>query len=286
MIRQLTAVITIYLATISIGTGQTQTASQIGDIYEIVRLVDTIQKTSDGSSGSSHDKATLIERVIGMGADGLELEYDLPKATAAADRAKVWQFPVRVFKHERGYVQLLNRPELEMRIDAWLKLANLPRTACGRWIFTWTAIHIECDPQSVIQSIAPFDLRPEELQNGGMYQDPKAQAPAPISQKAVGTSGSTFVVEMIVDPDEVLREQAQSDVVVAELTGKKLTLDTALKVRSAEKISGTISISFETDSIGQVRRRTKITRIEIRRGDGKTETQTTTETVERRLVHN
>jgi len=128
-------------------------------------------------------------------------------------------------------------------------------------------------------------LRPDDLRNGAMYQDSGARAPTPFSQKAVGSDGSTFVVEMAVDPDAVRRERAESDVVVAEITRKSLTLDAALRARSAEQISGTIIISFDTDSAGQVRRRTKITRLEIKGADGKSETQTVTETVERRLFH-
>ena len=223
--------------------------------------------------------------MIGVREDGLELEYDLPKAATATDRTSNWQFPVRVLKPARGQMQLLNRPELEMRVDGWLKKADLPRSACGHWIFTWNAFRIECDPQSVIQTLAPFDLWPSDLRNGAMYRDSSARAPAALSQKTVGSNGSTFVVEMPIDPDVVRREHAESDVVVAEITQKSLTLDAALRARSTEQISGTIAISFETDPTGQVRRRTKITRIEIRESNGKSGAHTITETVERRLIH-
>jgi hypothetical protein len=52
-------------------TGALPLAPQVGDTYEITL-----------SAGSSHDKDTIIERVIGLRADGVELEYDLPKAAA------------------------------------------------------------------------------------------------------------------------------------------------------------------------------------------------------------
>jgi hypothetical protein len=57
-------------------------APQVGDTYEITLTRDSAQLGSDKSSGSSHDQDTIIERVIGLRADGVELEYDLPKAAA------------------------------------------------------------------------------------------------------------------------------------------------------------------------------------------------------------
>ncbi len=135
---------------------------QIGDTYEIIMKQTSAQNSSDGSSGSSHDNDTIIERVIGVRPDGLELEYDLPKSASQASRTGTWQFPARVFKPEHGSMQLLNRPELEARIEAWLKAAKWTREVCGRWIFTWNAFRIECDPQSVIVNLESFDLRVQE----------------------------------------------------------------------------------------------------------------------------
>jgi hypothetical protein len=49
-------------------------------------------------------------------------------------------------------------------------------------------------------------------------------------------------------------------------------------------ISGTITISLDTDSAGMVRRRTRIVKIEIKGPGQRLETQTMTETLERRRV--
>jgi hypothetical protein len=283
MIRLLTVALAMCFVTFAVGAEQTPFISQVGDVFQIVLQSESSQKTSNGS-GSSSDRNTLVERVTGADVDGLELEYDLPKSTTAEERARNWQFPVKVLKPVHGQMQLLDRTELEARIEAWLKLGNLPRSACGRWIFTWTAIRIECDPQSVIQSLAPFDLRPEELRDGGVYQDSRAIAPVHFNEKGMGSQGSTFIAEMIIDPAVVHRERAQADVAVAEMTGKQLTLEAALQARATEKISGNITISFDTDQAGQVQRKTKVTKIEISGADGQTETQANTETVERRLL--
>jgi hypothetical protein len=65
---------------------------------------------------------------------------------------------------------------------------------------------------------------------------------------------------------------------------KPVTLDAALRERAGETISGTISVTFETDSAGNVRRRTKVTKLDIKGPDGQSETETVTETLERRLI--
>jgi hypothetical protein len=94
----------------------------------------------------------------------------------------------------------------------------------------------------------------------------------------------TFSVEMPVDSDVVRRARAESDVVVGEIMKKPVSLDAALRERAREIVSGTISVTFETDPSGKVRRRTKVTKLDITGPDGRSETETVTETLERRLA--
>jgi hypothetical protein len=258
-------------------------APRIGDTYEIVKTRVSVQEGSQGSLGSSNDRDTIVERVIGLRPDGLELEYDLPKGTTADERAGSWQFPVRVFKPSYGPAQLLNGPELEARLDAWLKAARWTRAVCGHWIFTWNAFLIECDPQSVIKTVESFDLAPADLREGAAYQDPAARGRGTLARRA-GPDGAIFTVEMPVDPDAVRRARAESDVVTGEILRRPVTLDAALHARSNEIVSGTISVAFDTDSAGNVRRRTRVTRLEIKEPDGQSETQTISETLVRQLI--
>jgi hypothetical protein len=265
-------------------TGALPLEPQVGDTYEITLARDSAQQRSDGSSGSSHDKDTIIERVIGLRADGLELQYDLPNAATADERARNWQFPARVFKPLGGPAQLLNGPELEVRLEGWLKAAGWPRTVCGHWIFTWDAFRIECDPQSVIETVQSFDLRPADLREGAPYQDTEARGSGKLTRKAAGSDGAILAVEMPVDPEAVRRARAESDVAVGEIMNKPVSLDAALRERAKETVSGTISVEFETDPAGNVRRRTKVTKLDITGPDGRSETDTVTETLERRLI--
>jgi hypothetical protein len=257
---------------------------QVGDAYELRLVKDSTEQGSNGSTGSSHDQDTLIEKLIGVRADGLELQYDLPDSTTAEDRARNWQFPVRVFKPIGAPAQLLNGPELEARVEAWLKAANLPRTACGHWIFTWNAFRIDCDPRSALKTIESYDLRSADVHEGVPYQDPEAGSPGKLARKTDGADGETFAVEMQVDPDMVRRARAESDVVVGEIMEKPVSLDTALHDRAGEVVSGTISVTFDADLGGNVRRRTRVTKLNIKRPDGRSETQTVTETLERRRI--
>jgi hypothetical protein len=89
---------------------------------------------------------------------------------------------------------------------------------------------------------------------------------------------------MPVDPDAIRRARAESDVVVGEIMKKPVSLDAALRERAREIVSGTISVTFETDPAGNVRLRTKVTKLETMEPDGRSETETVTETLERRLI--
>jgi hypothetical protein len=274
----------LFFSALTANAAPTQAAYRPGDMFEIQRDVESTESATGGSTSSSTDRDPIMERVVGAGQAGLELEYDLTKDTTAEDRARQWQFPARVLRPPHGPLQLLNRPELEARNAAWLKAGGLSSAACGHWYFTWNAFRIDCDPQSVLEIIEGFDLGPDDLSNGVLYQDAKALNPATLKQKAVSADGATFYVELPVSPDAVRRDQANTDVVTSEILHKPVTFGAALHARSAEAVSGTIAITFETDSTGRVRRQTKVTRLSIKGKDGGVETRTVTETLERRLI--
>ncbi len=235
---------------------QAQAADQVGDAYEIT-LQSVSESRGEGSSGSSRSGYALVERVIAVRDGGVELEFDLPEGTSAESRAQNWQFPARVFKPQGGALQLLNAPELQVRVRAWLASAQIPEDACGRWVFTWTSIKIECDPQSVLSTLEAFDLRPGD------------------------TSDS---VEQI-DPEAVRRERAEADVAVAQMMGEQpLAFEAALQARAAEQYSGAVTSRYETDAAGWVTRRVVMSELEITQADGSIERTTRTTTIERQRI--
>jgi hypothetical protein len=265
-------------------TKPTGRAVRVGDTYEITKTRDSASKGSDASSGSSHDQDTLIERIQAVTSDGLEAVFDLPQQATQEERQQTWQFPARVFERHNGQLQLLNAPELEKRADAWLKWAKMTREACGHWIFTWNAFKIECDPQSVIETVQEFDPRLPDLRAGTSYQDAHALLPAPLRTKTTSSEGSTFTATMAIDPTAVQRDRARADVVIGEIMRKPVTLDAALVERAKEAVSGTIEVTIEADAGGNLRRLTKVTKSQTRKPDGTVQTETVTETIERRRL--
>jgi hypothetical protein len=254
---------------------------RVGDTYEIATDRESSEQSNYGSSGSSSDRDRVTARVIALRDGGVELEYDFPKDTTPDERASTWQLPVRTFRPAQGPIQLLNRAELEARVDPWLKKGGMTRAACGHWIFTWNAFRIECDPDSAIRIIEYYDPVEPELRDGAPYTDPASSAPAPLKKSA---DGKTFVVQLAIDPERVRRERAETDLSVAEISRKTLTPEEARRAHTNEAISGTIMITFELDPNEEVRRRIKVTTVKIATPDGRSDTRTITETMVRRLM--
>jgi len=260
-------------------------APAVGAEYEITRSYETSNKTNEGSSsGSSRGHTTLLERVVAVRDNGLELEYDFPRDATAEDRARDWQFPARIFKPQSGPLQLLNSNELEQRLELWLKAANWTREVCGRWIFTWNAFHIDCDPQSVLKTIQVYDLRPSNLREGASYVEEEAIRPRTLTRKTTGSDATALEVALEIDPEKVRRARAQSDVAVGEIMRKPVTLAAALDERAKDRISGIISVTFDMGVSGNIWRRTRITKVETTKPDGRIESDTMTEIVERKML--
>ena len=254
----------------------------IGHEVVIRKSYENSSETSDGSSsGSSRGSDSILQRLVATREGGVEFIYDLPKSASKEDRARSWQFPAHVFQPNQGSLELLNKGELESRLATWLKSAGWDRSVCGRWIFTWNAFRIECDPQSVIESINAFDLRVSELREGTLYSDSNATEPRALVRKPSEAGTTKFIAEFTVNPDAVRRARAQSDVAVGEIIRKPVLPEAALRERMKEEVSGTTSITLEAGDEGQVRRRIRVTRLKTKRSDGSTETEISTETVER-----
>ena len=256
----------------------------LGDTYEI-RLVQKSESSGNGSTGSSNSRMSLIEKVVELRSNGVVLEFDLPPDTSPEYRAIEWQFPARVLKRTDGRLKLVNYNELEARMLAWLERAELDRSACGAWTFTWNAVKIECDPQSVLEQIKPFDLRRSNLIGGAMYEQIGVIKPSRLLSTQIATGGATFEATMEIDPNFIRRQNAESDIIVAKILGDNVpTLTLAMKNLSSVKYSGTVATEFKTDTVGHVVQRTTVTKTKAIFADGAVEQQTVTEIVNRELL--
>ena len=276
--------VAVLLSTATLACAESIPSAHVGDTFEITRVRDSSSQAGEASSGSSHDKDTIVERIEALRPDGVELLVDLPQGATANERRQAWQFPARVFKPTEGPRQLLNGPELEKRVDAWLRWGKMTREACGHWFFTWNAFRIECEPQSVLQTIQAFDPALPELRDGALYHDERALRPARLTMNSSASDGSTFSVLLMINPEAVQRDRAEADVVIGEISRKPLTLEAALAERAKEAVSGTIEITIDADPAGNVRSLTKLTKLQTRKLDGSVETETVTETLQRRLL--
>jgi len=210
----------------------------------------------------------------------VELEYDLPSNATSKDRAREWQLPARIFKAADGSRQLLNGAQLEARLDGWLKAAMWDRSACGRWIFTWTAFRVDCDPQAILVRTAELDPATQLVQEGATYSDPRAAQDGRIVQ----TGQNAFGVTVGIDPAKLRHDRAEADVIAGGISGKPVSLEAAIRQRAGEQVTGSIAVSWETDATGIARKRVKTIRTAITRDDGVTEEATRTEIVERRKI--
>lgn len=254
---------------------------KVGDEYRVTKAYETLSETSTGSSGSSSGSNAIVERIIGVREDGLEIEYDFPDAASEADRARTWQFPARVYRPKSGPMILLNAPELEARIEAWLQAGGMTREACGKWIFTWTAFRIECDPESVIATLSAFDMRVVDLSDGAPYEDVAAAGPGTIEKIATATDHVTYAVTLKIDSDVMRRAHAENDVVVGEILNEPVTLEEALTIRANEEVSGTIRVTLKAEKLGNVWHRTRVIEMETELTNGEQKSEKTIETVER-----
>jgi hypothetical protein len=260
-------------------------ATEIGTLTEIRQTYESSSRGGDESSGSSSGHSTLVERVIAERDGVMELEFDLPASTKAEDRAREWQFPAHVRRSADGSLMLLNQSALESRLAAWLAKAKIDRRACGTWYFTWNAFKIECEPNSVLETIGGYDIRSSNLGEGQLYGAKNARGKGPLKIVKSSLGETSFGVSLQLDAGAFLRDQAESDIVVAQITGRKLTLDEARQKHADDKVNGTVDIQIDLDTETQkVLRRTTVTNIQIRSGVDSIEDTNSKVIIERRPI--
>lgn len=256
--------------------------TKIGQKVEIRKSYENVETTEDGSSnGSSNGHDTIVERVLAVRDDGIEFVYDLPKNTSNEHRQRDWQLPARVFKANDGALKLLNADELNGRLEKWLMAAKWDRSVCGKWIFTWNAFYIDCDPQSVLKAISAFDLSSVGISEGKLYSEIGTIGAGTLVLDKSSATRTTLRTEMQIDPGYIRRSNAESDVVVGEIMQKPVNLEVAMEARSTEKISGTVTVILELDGSDHVKRKTKVTKLTVEKPGESTEHRTSTETLER-----
>lgn len=252
-----------------------------GDVFRITQTHSSESKGDNGSSSSSRGGHEYVERVDAVGSEGTERTFDITLDPDDERRLIEWQFPARVLVAHNGTLELLNRDDLERRRDAWLEAAKIPAEACGSWYFTWNAFQVECDPDTILETIRSITIQPPELSEGGFYEHPMALSPGRLVKEHSAGEGSNYSVVLEVDPDAVRRAEARSDVVVGEIMREPVSFESAYAERAQEQISGTIEITLEARGDGTFWKRSTLIEIEKRLPDGTSERESSIEVIER-----
>lgn len=227
---------------------------EVGDDFEIRRSYST-KSEAEGSSGSSSGQTTYIERVLSTGPDGVLLEYSLPQEREEPVLAD-WHFPVQILRLGENPPVIANVSELEARRDKWLAEAQIPLEACGSWYFTWNAFQVDCDPQSVLQTVAALAIQPAALAPGAMVHEEFTLEASRLALLERSGEGAVWSADFAIDPDAVRRSRSESDVVVGQILGEPISYDEALAKRQDDEISGTVTVKFAVNADGRVTSKT------------------------------
>lgn len=244
-----------------------RTAPGAGSVIE--RSYETSSESSDGGTSSSRGRTSVFEKVVSVSDGAAIIDYDLEPDADEAERLREWQLPVRLKVEQDGTRSLVNEAALAARLDQWLARAKWTRDVCGKWIFTWNAFYIGCDPQSAIEFSTIYGLRFLEAAEGTVVDDPSAMGTAMLKRE-----GDFLVAMLPVDPAVIATERAEADLVTAQILGGQQNRGSALAARRKETVSGTISLRFRVGADGGVIWRERVLHLTTVKADGVTETDT------------
>ncbi|MEM1379965.1 MAG: hypothetical protein AAGH41_04985 [Pseudomonadota bacterium] len=254
---------------------------EAGEVYEITVVSTSESERSDGS-GSANSRYGFVETIIARERGGTVIEYDLPFGTSEQEREREWQFPARVLQGVDGSLSLLNADDLNARLETWLQAAEIDRSLCGTWFFTWNAFKVECDVETVLDTVAAVNVRHPTIGEGVMYKDPAAAVAGPLT--ATDTPETLRVVGSL-NADGYRQDEAEGKRALAQILGvQPPTLEDAIAAQADDEITGSITTTFTLGEDGQVSSRVRRIEIAVTYPDGTFERRTTTETLTRRRV--
>ncbi len=217
----------------------------------------TYENRTEGETGSSSSSGNqaLAERVIAVTPEGTEAEYAIladPESIRGNER---WMFPARIRVAPDGAKTLLNPEELAARNAAWLAEAGWTREACSRWLFTWTAVQVRCDPAAAVEAVEALGMRPGRIAEGEPFALEGALGPVILARSGGRDDRIVLTGTGPVDPAHLHEQEVRAALVVAEVSGETLGPEDAAAAAAGIAASGTVSITLEIDAAGTVWRR-------------------------------
>ena len=272
--RGFRALIAVFALSVT-GTSAAANVPHVGASYE-VRVEQRDQTESADSNGWSTSRSMMQVTILSDGPDGQTVLYDFPPDTSEKDRSHEWQWPATIVYAPDGIAQLLDRDGQEARLTEWLDRANWTREVCGQWIFTWTAIYIECDLDSIVKSVDLYRLPPNDLAAGVMHGQKGVLSPVPLVERTLDDGRIVLEADMVLDAEYVRAEMVESDLVAAQIMGEPLTPDEAKAAHADDVIAGSIKVQFDLTAAPDEWVRTDVTQMTVDEGEGEVETRKAT----------
>lgn len=217
----------------------------------------------EGSRSSSSGRQAIAEKVIATTAEGVELEFALPYDPEEIRGNERWMFPARVRVAPDGSKTILNSEELLARNAAWLAEAEWTRDVCSRWLFTWTAVQIRCDPEAAIEAVETYGMQPGPIGEGQPFALEGALGPVVLARSGEHDGRIVLTGTGPVDPAFIREREARSAMVVAEISRETLTPEEAAAQAAAITAIGTLVVKFEIDASGLVWRREDLSEVTV-----------------------
>lgn len=232
-------------------------------------------------TSSSSGRQQLGERIIARGPQGTEAEYFLTSKKGEARGNDAWIFPVRILIAADGSKSVLNKAELEARVDVMLAKANWTRDACSRWYFTWNAFQVRCDPAAALEAIDAYGMSHGAINEGATIAINGVAQPVALSKS--GERGDRILLRgsAKVDAQSIRESEAQTAMIVAEISGKAISLEAAKAQSATVDATGTVAIELEVDAAGLIWRRTNLTEVTVKGGKYGDEVRRSVQTIRR-----
>lgn len=138
---------------------------------------------------------------------------------------------------------------------------------------------VDCDPQSILDQIKPFDLSIPERIEGTEYSHALGDAPGIL--EVLPTPRSGYFVTLTIDQDKARAAEVENALILAQMLGNDLTSQQAEDDSVKIDFQGWIRIEFDLDPSGTVSRKTERSEVTIQRPDEDIEIKTSVTTVTR-----
>lgn len=235
---------------------------------------ETSSENSDGdTTSSSSGRQALIETFVGETPAGRVFEYDLPRDENQNKKPGFWYFPAKVRERSDGTAELLEIDVIQARIDKWLEDRDIPPEACGTWTHGGGfPFKVDCDPYSILDQIAPFQLRIPDVKADGEYTHPQGKTEGILVPLPSPRSG--YAVELPLDEAKARLSEVEHSLILAQMLGLKLSRQQAESDAAKIQFEGSIVVEFDVDRGGLVSRRSETVTMVIARPNAQKEKRT------------